>query len=430
MKKYTYEIVLFTLAILIIVFSLLKEETTRNEKMEDEEITPIPEPEPVFVWGFPLDAIEIDTLRVQRNQSLSDILLPKGISAYSIDRLAKASKEVFNVRSIKAGNTYYLIRRDTTGIPGALVYEASITDYVVFHLDSALVETGTKPVDSVLQHTGGIIETSLWDAFVSNGSSPVLAVELSDIFAWTIDFFGIQRGDQFKVIYDALYVEGQYAGIGKIHAASFVHMGSPVSAYYYHGNGQEGYFDDEGNSLRKAFLKAPLKFSRISSRFSHSRFHPVLKIRRPHHGVDYAAPAGTPVYSIGDGTVVKKGFQRRGGGNYINIKHNSVYTSQYMHLKGFAKGMATGTRVKQGQLIGYVGSTGLSTGPHLDFRVFKNGSPVDPLRIEAPPVEPINETNQLPFMALRDSIKLQLDQISTMPQPDPVTEQSVTSQAN
>jgi murein DD-endopeptidase MepM/ murein hydrolase activator NlpD len=244
------------------------------------------------------------------------------------------------------------------------------------------------------------------------GNIAILAIELSDIFAWTIDFFGIQKGDRFKVVYEERFVEGQPYSIGRIYAALFENMGESFTAFYFEGEGQEGYFDVEGKSLRKAFLKAPLNFSRISSHFSHSRMHPVLKYRRPHLGVDYAAPSGTPVYSIGDGVVVKKAFQAGGGGNYVTIKHNSVYASQYMHLQGYAKGIAQGSRVKQGQLIGYVGMTGLASGPHLDFRIFKNGSPVDPLKVKAPPVEPISPVNENTFKLLRDSMMMVIDSIT------------------
>ena len=165
-------------------------------------------------------------------------------------------------------------------------------------------------------------------------------------------------------------------------------------------DGVRSFFDEEGNSLRKAFLKAPLRFSRIASGFSHSRYHPVLKIRRPHHGVDYAAPSGTPVLSVGDGVITKVGYQRNGGGNYVKIKHNTVYSTTYMHLQGFGKGVKAGKRVNQGDVIGFVGATGLATGPHLDFRFYKNGSAVNPLRVEAPPVEPVHEEN-LPEYQIR-----------------------------
>lgn len=401
MKKYITEITLLALAVIIVAISLTIDQSQKT--IETPELAETPKPVEL-AWGFPKDAVQIDTFRVKRNQNLSDILSAKGISAWSIDRLARNSKKEFDVRKIKSGNYYYLLNTDTVQQPNFFIYEESPIDYIVYNLDSLNVYRGQKQIDTIRKTTAGVIETSLWNSFVDNGSNPMLALELSDIFAWTVDFFDIQRGDAYKVLYDELYVENNFVGIGRIYAASFINMGDTINAYYYHMNNQNGYYDDKGQSLKKAFLKAPLKFSRISSRFSNSRYHPVLKIRRPHHGVDYAAPKGTPVHSIGDGVIVKKGYQKAGGGNYIAIKHNSVYTSEYMHLNGYAKGMAPGVRVKQGQLIGYVGMTGLATGPHLDFRIFKNGTPVDPLKVKAPPVEPISEANKLNFDQLRDSL--------------------------
>jgi len=217
-----------------------------------------------------------------------------------------------------------------------------------------------------------------------------MANNLSEIYAWTIDFFGLQKGDRYKVYFEKQFVEGKYIELGKIIAADFYHAGDDNYAFYFEQNNQGDYFDEKGNSLQRTFLKAPLRYSRISSGFSNSRLHPVLKIRRPHHGVDYAAPSGTPVHTVGDGIVVKKGYQKRGGGNYIKIKHNGTYSTTYMHLKGFSKGIAVGKKVKQGDLIGYVGKTGLATGPHLDFRFYRNGKAVNPLKVESPPSKPID----------------------------------------
>jgi murein DD-endopeptidase MepM/ murein hydrolase activator NlpD len=247
---------------------------------------------------------------------------------------------------------------------------------------------------------------------VDNNLDPMLALNLSDIFVWSIDFFAINKGDRFRVIFDELYVDSSFVGIGEIYAVQFDHYGDANYAFRFYQDERHDYYDETGMSLRKAFLKAPLDFYRISSRFSHSRMHPVLRIRRPHLGVDYAAPKGTPVMSIGDGTVIQRAYQKGGGGNFVKIRHNSVYTTVYMHLSGFARGITTGTRVKQKQVIGYVGSTGLSTGPHLDFRVFKNGQPVDPLRVEAPPVEPVKPENMPSYILLKDSLMLELQQIS------------------
>ena len=191
------------------------------------------------------------------------------------------------------------------------------------------------------------------------------------------------------------------AGISKIHGAWFKHNGMEFWAIPFIQDGKRSYFDEAGNSLRKAFLKAPLRYSRISSGFSHSRLHPILKISRPHHGIDYAAPVGTPVLTVGDGFVNETGYSK-GAGYYVKIKHNSVYATSYLHLSRFGKGVKKGAYVKQGDIIGYVGSTGLSTGPHLDFRFYKNGSAVNPLKVEAPPVEPISEKNSTLFNIMRE----------------------------
>ena len=379
------------------------------EGLESEKIEPIPVKK---VWGFPEEKLSIDTLKVKRNQNLSHILLKQGYSSLLVHNLAMNSKEVFDVRKIKSGQPYYLIDADTCTDYEYMVYEEDPVNYVVFELsDSNKVFRGQKEVERIQRQVAGEIVTSLWNSMINNNANPVLAVKLSDIFAWTIDFFGVQPGDRYKIIYEENVVDGKAIGVGKIHTAMFEHYGEPYFAFEFMQDSIESFFDMDGNSLRKAFLKAPLNFSRISSRFSYSRMHPVLKYRRPHLGVDYAAPSGTPVYSIGDGVVTQKAYQARGGGNYLNIKHNSVYASQYMHLKGYAKGIYPGVHVKQGQLIGYVGKSGLATGPHLDFRMFMNGKAVDPLKVKAPPIEPIKEGNREQYVKVRDSLRLMLDDI-------------------
>jgi murein DD-endopeptidase MepM/ murein hydrolase activator NlpD len=379
--------------------------------------------EPNLLYGFDVDSFYVEKGKVKRNQNLSDILSVRGVSYKSIDRLARNSKKIFDVRYIKAGNNYTVFSTpDSLRNPKFFVYEGSKTEYFVYELDtdSMKVIQCEKEIVSIRNGASGEISTSLWNTMKDNNLNPVLAIELADIFAWTIDFFGIQKGDKFKVIYDEEYVEDESIGIGNIYAVHFKHMDEDFFAYRFNQGGKDengafidkyDFFDEKGNSLRKAFLKAPLKFSRISSRFSHSRMHPVLRIRRPHHGIDYAAPRGTPVYSIGEGVVTHKGYQKRGGGNYVKIKHNSVYRTVYMHLSRFGKGIRTGVRVKQGQVIGYVGSTGLATGPHLDYRVYKNGHPIDPLKVKAPPVEPVKKENISRFEVVRDSYENELTTI-------------------
>jgi murein DD-endopeptidase MepM/ murein hydrolase activator NlpD len=268
-----------------------------------------------------------------------------------------------------------------------------------------------KVVSIRKRQASGVIASSLWNTMLDNNLDPMLAFELSEIYAWTIDFFGLQAGDRFSVEFDEHFVDTTYIGLGRIHGALFHHANHDFYAIPFLQDSVESFYDQEGNSLRKAFLKAPLRYSRISSRYSHSRLHPILKIRRPHLGVDYAAPVGTPVLAIGDGKIIKTGYSK-GNGNMVKIQHNSVYATAYLHLSRYGEGVKTGAYVRQGDIIGYVGSTGLSTGPHLDFRFYKNGYPVDPLKVEAPPVEPVKQANLAAYDSIRTLTIRSLDRIS------------------
>ena len=234
-----------------------------------------------------------------------------------------------------------------------------------------------------------------------------LAAQMEDIYQWSIDFFGIQEGDRFTVIYDRMMVDTVEVGLGRVWGARFDHGGKSYYAIPFKQDDKIAYWDENGNSLRKALLKAPLKYSRISSRFSRARLHPIYKVYRPHLGVDYAAPAGTPVQAVADGVVIFKGWGG-GGGNTLKIKHAGNLQSGYLHLRAFAKGIQQGSRVQQGQIIGYVGSTGASTGPHLDFRIWRNGTPIDPLKVPSEPAEPIKPENKSAFVYVRDRIMAEL----------------------
>lgn len=389
--------------------------TTKAEKKVEEvpQDTIVPIAEPVLKYGLPIDSFDVEYGKVRNNQYLSQILNEKGVSMVTIDKIARKSKSIFDVRKIKSGEPYAIFSsRDSLPEAKYFVYENSAVDYTVFELfDTLGITQGKKEVITELRTAQGEVESSLWNAMVDNGQDPILSLELSKIFAWTIDFFGIQKGDRYRLIYDQQYVDSVPVGIGEIYAVEFDHYGEPNYAFRFEQDSIWDYFDDKGQSLRKTFLKAPLEYYRISSRFSNSRMHPVLRIRRPHHGVDYAAPKGTPVMSIGDGTVIAKAYQKGGGGNYLKIKHNSAYTTTYMHLSGFAKGMTTGTRVKQGQIIGYVGATGLATGPHLDFRVHMYGKAIDPLKMKADPVAPVKQENMERYIVLKDSMMNELQKI-------------------
>ncbi len=353
------------------------------------------------LYGIPLDIYSVHEGKVGRNQTLSDLLQPLGLTLQEIYQISLLPDSLVNERKIKQGNRYLFYSLGDTISEHPLqakkifIYEKDLLNFVAISIDpdTLWARNGQKPVEKRLRVASGTIETSLWESMLATDANPMLAIELSEIFAWTIDFFGIQKGDRYKVIYEESFVDSNSLGIDKITGAWFYHNENDFWAIPFVQDSVRSFFDEEGNSLRKAFLKAPLRFSRISSGFSHSRYHPVLKIRRPHHGVDYAAPTGTPVQTVGDGVITRVGYQKNGGGNYVKIKHNSVYSTTYMHLSGFGKGVRQGVYVKQGDVIGYVGSSGLSTGPHLDFRFYKNGSAVNPLKVEAPPVEPVHEKN-------------------------------------
>ncbi len=374
-----------------------------KEKPELSESTPdsVPADEqkvPVLVFGIPADSFNLISGHIRPNGFISHILLEHGISMQEIDLLVRNSDSVFDVRTIRAGNNYTLFcDTDSAARARYLVYEHDLTTCYIFSFNDSLnITPFRKEIRKIIRYSAGTIETSLWESMIAGGLHPLLVAELSDIFAWTVDFFGLQKGDSFKVIYEEMFIDDESLGIGKIFGAQFTWAGKTITAIPFIQDGKETFFDEEGNSLRKAFLKSPLKFSRITSRFSASRMHPILRIRRPHHGVDYAAPVGTPVHAIGDGRVVFAGTEN-GSGKMVRIVHNSVYSTAYLHLSRLGPGVYQGAFVKQDDVIGFVGSSGLSTGPHLDFRFYQNGSPVDPLKVDAPPVEPVSEENRARF---------------------------------
>lgn len=378
------------------------------EVIEDTEL----EQTANLLYGIDADRYDISEGTFGNGETMGQLLARYGVGAALTDRIARGTEPVFSLRNVRAGNNYTVFTvPDSTERLCYFVYEANLTDYLVIDLsvpDSVAVRMDHKDVRTERIKKTGVITSSLWNCMVENGISPALAMDLSDIYAWSIDFFGLQKGDQFTVIYDQRYVDTVSIGIGTIWGAWFEHAGKVYHAIPFMQDGKLSYWDENGNSLRKAFLKAPLKFSRISSRFSNSRLHPVLKIVRPHHGVDYAAPAGTPVVAVGDGVVIAKGYAG-GGGNTVKIRHNTgKLVSGYLHLQRYAKGLAVGSRVQQGQLIGYVGSTGLSTGPHLDFRLWQNGAAIDPLRVPSEPAEPLRPENKILFGSVKDRIVAEL----------------------
>ncbi|MCI1779149.1 MAG: peptidoglycan DD-metalloendopeptidase family protein [Bacteroidales bacterium] len=382
------------------------------------------------IYGLPEQDYYIRHKSVSGGDSFGKIILNLGLSQNKLSAIESASDTVFDVRKIIRGNSYDLLYRkhfsdtvlhsgDSTcsyvcdSIPSYLAYEKDNSSFVLFSLsDSVYVKNLRRRLDSTLSSASFTIRSSLWQDASDAGVSPSLAMEVSDIFSWTVDFFRLQPGDNMKILYDKLSYRDMPSGYGNIYYIEFTHDDSLYRAVrYIEKDSGNKFWDENGKSLRKAFLKAPLHFSRISSRFSYHRLHPIYKVYRAHTGVDYAAPKGTPVRSIGDGTVVFKGWGG-GGGNYIKIRHNSIYSSGYMHLSRYARGMRRGMHVKQGDIIGYVGMTGSATGPHLDFRVWKNGTPVDPLNMKSPPSRPLCDTLKDDFDHMYRIYSRQLDSLA------------------
>jgi len=400
----------------IIVLGVILVIQYRDKDAEQEIIIEEEEYVPSMEYGIIVDSMEVINEKVKRNEFLADILLRYDVEYNLIDEIARSPREVFDVRKIRVGYPYTLIlNRDSVPKVQYFIYEQAPTNYVVFDLrDTLNIYKGEKEVERRLANTSGTISSSLWNAMVDNESDPNLANELSEIYAWTIDFFGIQKGDHFKVIFEELYVEDEYIGLGQVIAADFNHIGFDYYACFFDPDTLGDYYDDEGGSMRRTFLKAPLRFRRISSGFSYSRMHPVLKYRRPHLGVDYAAAAGTPVHAVGDGVVTFASWTKEGGYT-VRIKHNGTYATGYCHFSGFGKGIKQGVNVKQGQVIGYVGQTGLATGPHLDFRFYRNGQAIDPTKVKSPPAKPVDTAYAEEFRIYCDSLVMVLDSIPVLP---------------
>jgi murein DD-endopeptidase MepM/ murein hydrolase activator NlpD len=366
---------------------------------------------PTYAYNIHVDSLDISYGVVKNNQNLSTIL-SSHIPGSLIDKIARKTADIFDIRKIRTGQRYaFLSAKDSGHKLNYFIYEINPIDFVVYDLrDSLRVYRDKKKVVKEVRSAKGTISTSLWSTMEQNNLDVDLILKMADVYAWTIDFYGLQKGDDFKVIYEQVLVDSIPVSSDRIIAAHFQSGGRDFYAFSYEQNNANGYFDEKGLSLRRSFLKAPLNFSRISSRYSKARKHPILKITRPHFGVDYSAPRGTPVVALGDGRVGEAGW-KGGYGRYISIRHNSVYTTTYAHLSGYAKGIKAGSSVRQGEVIGYVGSSGLSTGAHLDFRVYRNGSPVDPLKIESPPTDPVNPALMEQYKKLVSKWKLELDSL-------------------
>jgi murein DD-endopeptidase MepM/ murein hydrolase activator NlpD len=396
----------------LLITSCSNDQAVSSDITSDSEL---PVYEPVIQYGFVLDHFVVDTAIVASGESFGVIMPKYGISPAQVYKVTSETDTLFSVKKVKPGQPYMVLSQmeDTVKVPKFFIYEIDPIDYIVYSfVDSVPSYRAQKPFETHTLKAGGIITSSLWNAFIDNDLSPNLVLEVAKLFAWRVDFFGLHKGDYFKIIYEMKNVAGTYVGMPAIHSVLFHHNNQDFYLFRFESDSlNSGYYTEEGESMKRALLSAPLEYTRISSTFSNSRYHPVLKIYRPHHGVDYAAPIGTEVVATGDGVVMFAGYSGQAG-NMVTIKHSiGDIETKYLHLSKFGPGIKKGAHVIQGQKIGEVGSTGTSTGPHLDYRVFMNGKAVDPLSIDLPSGIPLKDSLLIQFKSYIEPIKYQLDSI-------------------
>ena len=400
MKKW-FGILVMGTALLFMLININKDKKAVEKLEVIQEIV-----EPSYEYNILVDSFNVIKGSVKRGQTMGEILYLNHIDHFEINKIVEKSKGIFDVRRVNTGKKYTVIcASDSTKKAQYFIYEIDATNYVVFDLRGEIdVYKGKRPVTVKLKTASGIIKSSLWLTMEEQKLSPKLTAELSTIYAWTIDFFKIQKNDGFRVYYEDKYIDGQYIGIGRLLAAEFTHKGQDFYSFYYRENENFGdYYDEQGKTLRKAFLMAPVDYKRISSRYSKRRKHPVTGRWKGHFGTDYAAEKGTPIWSTANGTIIAATYTKNNG-NYVKVRHNGTYTTQYLHMSKIKPGIRKGVFVKQGDIIGYVGSTGLATGPHVCYRFWKNDKQVDPFKQKLPPGDPIKKENREAYMLAKDSL--------------------------
>lgn len=405
-------------ASLLLAFGLLGWGTWQYVKREREVRTLVRaaavQEAPVYRFGFQVNGLQEHAHKIRSGQVLASILGAYDVSAEKADELAGLCRGVFDLRQLRAGDDcrFFCRQTDSGRLACKMVYETSKLEYVVFHLeDSPWVEKKVHPHVRRNREVSGVIHSSLYETFYRRNLDPALAVLMADIYAWSVDFYKIQSGDRFKIIYEADFVEEREVAFGNVLAVLFESGGKDHYAFRYQLPGKGvSYYDEAGNSMKRMFLKAPVKFSRISSRYTLRRFHPVSKVFKAHLGTDYAAPTGTPILATANG-VVEEARYKSNNGNYVKLRHSGHYQTQYLHMSRIASGIRKGVRVSQAQVIGYVGSTGLATGPHVCYRFWKNGKQVDPLKEKLSFSEPLDSKLKPDYLNSIAGLKSSLDRI-------------------
>jgi len=362
---------------------------------------------PEYFFGFDKNHFRIEHDTIQKGEFISDILLPF-IDYPSLEKLMSCKKDVFDARSIRVGRPFHIVHnKDSADKAVAFIYEQDALNFAILHFsDSLYAIADSKDVDIRERVASGAINSSLSHTLSEQGINQALSVEMANIFAWTIDFYKLAEGDHFQVLFEEKYVENNMIGIGAVKAIYFFHKQKEFKAFAFEQSGKTEYFDEAGDGMKKAFLKSPLKFGRMSSAYSGRRFHPVQKRFKAHKGTDYAAPTGTPILATGDGKVIEARFKSNNG-NYVKIRHNRSYDTQYLHMSKIR--VKNGQNVQQGDVIGYVGSTGLATGPHVCYRFWKNGQQVDHRKEDFPSSDPVLKANISAFNALVVELEKKLE---------------------
>ncbi|MCK5402433.1 MAG: M23 family metallopeptidase, partial [Flavobacteriaceae bacterium] len=374
-----------------------------NENNNPEENLVIKPPTPKVEFGFNLNDYIVIRDTIKRGDSFGEILERNKIGYPKIFHIAEKAKDTFDIRKLQVGKPYTLLcSKDSLELPQCFIYQPNREEYVVINFQDSITQAyiKRKPIKYVEKEASGVITSTISEALDEQGISMVLAYNMSDVYAWTIDFFRLQKGDRFKVIYTDRYIDDTiYDGIADIKAAYFEHKKEPFYAFDFETDSIKGlsdYFNEEAKNMRRAFLKAPVDFKRISSRYNLRRRIAYYGNRiRAHKGTDFAARVGTPIRATANGTVVES-TRKGGNGKYVKIRHNSTYSTQYLHMKN--RNVKVGDFVKQGDVIGWVGMTGNTGGPHVCYRFWKNGRQVDPFKQKLPEAEPISESLKLKYL--------------------------------